>query len=100
MTFYAVTYTYIDDEARINEVRPTHREFLRGLHEAGALRASGPLPNTSPPQALLIMTGESENAVRDALAADPFNEANIITSVGVQEWNPAIGVFAAGGSHA
>lgn len=100
MNFYAVTYTYIDDEARINEVRPTHREFLGSLHEAGVLRASGPLPNTSPPQALLIMMGESESAVREALSADPFNAASIITSVEVELWNPAIGVFAAGGSHA
>lgn len=95
MAFFAVTYTYVDDAERIAATRPRHRDFLAQLVEQGVLVASGPLPETSPPSALLILKGESEPDVRRALSVDPFQEQGIVTACEVQPWQPVVGCFAA-----
>lgn len=94
MSFFAVRYTYIDDQDRIAAVRPDHREFLRSLVEAGSLRASGPFVDVSPPAALLIFAAASEAEVRDLLDSDPFGQQGIVASVEVTQWDPVIGAFA------
>lgn len=94
MPFFAVHYHYSSDSARLDELRGTHREFLRSLLEEGSLRASGPFVGARP-SALLIFTADDEQAVRDLLAKDPFQEAGLIEGAEVTEWNPVIGAFAA-----
>lgn len=94
MTFFAATYTYVNDPERIAEHRPEHRVFLNKLHQEGLLQASGPLPETTPAQALLIMTCTNVDAVRTALADDPFQKHGIVTALTVEPWVPAVGVFA------
>ena len=47
-SIFALTYVYTDDSARIDEVRPAHRAFLRELHESGTLLASGPFADDGP----------------------------------------------------
>lgn len=94
MPFYAVHYAYSLDSARLDELRGSHREFLRSLVEAGSLRASGPYVGAQP-SALLIFTADSEQAVRDLLAKDPFQQAGLVERTEVTEWNPVIGAFAA-----
>ncbi|WP_409484411.1 YciI family protein [Arsenicicoccus dermatophilus] len=93
MAFYAVRYTYADDP-RLDEVRPTHREFLGSLVERGLLKASGPYVGTTPASALLIFEAGSADEVRSTLEQDPFQHAGLVTGVDVTEWNPVIGVFA------
>ena len=94
MPFYAVRYTYVDDQERIAQVRPAHREYLASLVEAGSLRASGPLVGATPPGALLIFQATSDADVYDLLDADPFGQQGVVTAVEVMAWDPVIGIFA------
>ncbi|MFT3889179.1 MAG: YciI family protein [Arachnia sp.] len=93
MPHFAVQYTYVDDAAALDAVRPTHRDFLRSL-TTGPLLAAGPLVGSPLPGALLIVTAESPEAVGQLLDEDPFWTENLIVERTVEEWNPVIGVFA------
>lgn len=91
MTFYAVTYTYADDAAALDRVRPEHRAFLAGLAEQGTLFASGPLVDSSPAQALLVFSVGSADEVAALLDDDPFAHHRLVARRDVVEWNPVIG---------
>lgn len=93
MTFFAVHYSYVDDSAALDELRPQHRAHLRALFDNGLLVASGPL-DTEPSTALLLFRTESEAVVRDALNGDPFMRAGLVREHTVTPWRPVIGVFA------
>lgn len=93
MAYFAVHYRYTDDAAELDRVRPQHRAFLASL-TSGPLLASGPLIDSDPASALLILRADSADAVATALDRDPFWEAGLIEERRVQEWNPLIGVFA------
>ena len=93
MSFFAVTYIYVDTP-RHAEVRPAHRDYLRTLVGAGLLRASGPLVGVQPNEALLIFEAPDAEAVDAALAVDPFQVEGLVDTTSVREWIPLIGVFA------
>lgn len=91
MDYFAVTYVYRDRKDDLDRIRPEHRAFLAGLDQ---MVASGPLPETSPSRALLILRGESATEIERALDADPFTTAGLIAERRVEKWLPVIGVFA------
>ncbi|MEZ5087371.1 MAG: YciI family protein [Tessaracoccus sp.] len=91
MDYYAVTYVYREDKESLDRIRPEHRAFLGALPQ---LVASGPLPETSPSRALLILRGENAEEIEKALDADPFRKADLIAERSVEKWLPVIGVFA------
>lgn len=93
MPFFAVDYRYAQDP-RLEEVRPEHRAFLGTLVEQGLLRASGPLVGVEKPAALLIFEAADADAVRSALADDPFQRESLVVGWTVTEWNPVLGIFA------
>lgn len=93
MAYFAVRYSYADDATALDRIRPQHRAFLAALTQ-GPLLASGPLPETAPPSALLILRADRADDVAEALDADPFWQADLITDRIIEEWNPLIGVFA------
>ena len=77
--------TFGDEELR-NQVRPTHREYLRQQYDAGRLIESGPYVDDT--GALLIYEAESEDAVRAIVAADPYSlNDGVIANLVVKEWN-------------
>ncbi len=91
-TIFAVEYRYdINRTADIETLRPKHREFLQGLHEAGMLIASGPWQDAAAPGALLLVRGDSHDAVMAALDPDPFHRAHLITKRSARAWQPVIG---------
>lgn len=91
---YVVTYVYATDrDAEITELRPRHREFLAGLHEAGHLITSGPWVD-GPAGAYLLMRGASADEAVAPLDGDPFYGAGLIAERSVQGWNPVIGSLA------
>ncbi|MEL4505076.1 YciI family protein [Luteococcus sp. H138] len=94
MAYFSVVYTYGPDIAVQDENRPRHRAFLGSLAEAGQLVASGPLLDTSPGRALLVMQGTSADEIRELLSQDPFQQLGQVADVLIDEWNPVIGVFA------
>ncbi|MCO7220890.1 YciI family protein [Klenkia sp. PcliD-1-E] len=87
----AVTYRYTEDTALRDEVRPEHREFLRGLADAGSLLLSGPFGAGAPAGALLVFRAEDEAQVQGWLDADPFAVRGVVAGTTVAEWDPVLG---------
>ncbi len=95
MALYVVEYRY--DEALSNLVsdfRPAHREYLRGLKDAGNLVASGFLRDSLFDGAMLILRANSAQEARDLLEDDPFAANGLIHSLLVREWHPTLGDLA------
>jgi uncharacterized protein YciI len=87
----AVTYRYTDDVALRDEVRPEHRDFLRGLADAGHLLLSGPFGATAPAGALLLFRADDEAQVQGWVDADPFSVRGVVASATLAEWDPVLG---------
>jgi uncharacterized protein len=94
MPVFAVTYRYTDDDETRSAVRPTHREFLRGLAEKGALLLSGPYAPTEPAGALLLFRGSSKDEVLGLTEQDPFRLQGMVAEVSAIEWLPVTGALA------
>ena len=71
MAVFAVTYLYVSEPEKLDQIRPAHRAFLGALHEAGGLIASGPLAAS--------------------IEDDPFRREGLIAERTVREWLPVIG---------
>lgn len=85
-------YTYADgSDAARDEHRPAHRAYLRGLHEEGRLRVSGPFDGGGPAGALLVFEGESADEVAALLDDDPFQAAGVIAQRSIRPWEVVIG---------
>lgn len=82
--FVALVTFFPDTEKRL-AVRPTHREYLKSLFDAGKLHESGPYLDDS--GALIIYEAADEAEARSLLANDPYTPAGIIASVDLKEWN-------------
>lgn len=96
MTYFAVFYTYISDADAVSAVRPEHREFLGGLKEKGNLVGSGPLVDTDPGEALIVLQLDADATVADAESVmdnDPFHKKDMIASRSIKEWNPVLRIF-------
>lgn len=89
MSIFAVNYFYAASPEALAEIRPIHREWLAALYEDGTLLASGPLVDN--PGALLILKGESTEAIGALLDNDPFDIAGFIGERVITEWNPIYG---------
>lgn len=85
MALFAVAITLVDDEERRLKVRPTHREYLQTLLDAGKLHESGPYTDDS--GALLIYDAENEAEVKEILANDPYTAGGVIGDTTIKEWN-------------
>lgn len=85
MALFAVTITYADDTERRLQVRPTHREYLQELLDAGKLHESGPFVDDT--GALLVYDAANEAEVREIVANDPYTAGGVIADLTVKEWN-------------
>lgn len=92
MSIYAVSYTYSDDVATRDEVRPSHRDFLRGLNAEGVVRASGPVDGGV--GALVVLEAESAEDALRILDTDPFQVRGVIAERSVRQWDVVIGGLA------
>lgn len=88
MALFAVSIKFTDDEERRLEVRPTHREYLKTLLDAGKLFESGPFADDS--GALLIYDAADVAEVQELMANDPYAPAGIVESVSINEWKRVI----------
>lgn len=91
MPIFAVRYEYGVSSEALNEVRPTHRQWLALQLEAGRLLASGPMIDN--PSSLLIFRSEDAETLAQLLDHDPFDIAGFISSRSIEEWNPVFGPF-------
>jgi uncharacterized protein len=86
----AVSYTYAPRPDELDALRPAHRAFLRSLHDAGTLRASGPWTEGAG-GALILLQADDGDAALAILDADPFWTAGLIADRTARGWNPVIG---------
>lgn len=70
-------------------VRPQHLDWL--ARRPGVMLAGPFIENDKPVGSLLIVEGESLDAVRDWAASDPYAEAGLFGSVEICEWRKVIG---------
>ena len=89
MAKFTAILEYTTDADRLQEVRPTHREYLGSLLKSGKLYQSGPFPDGS--GALIIYEAEDLAEAQVLLANDPFSKAGLITGATVKEWNILMG---------
>lgn len=85
MPLFAAIITFTDDVERRQTVRPTHREYLKSLIEAGKLHEDGPWGDDS--GALVIYDAADIAEVQEIMGADPYTPNGIIAEVSIHEWN-------------
>jgi uncharacterized protein YciI len=91
MAIFAVIYRYVDDEQRVTQHRPAHRDYIRSLVGERGLIASGRMDGGEIPSALLLFSLDSKAAVEDVLNPDPFWELGLIETREIMEWTLASG---------
>jgi uncharacterized protein len=82
---FAAIIEYLQDKAKIAEVRPVHRQYLTSLKESGRLAASGPFTDDS--GALIIYEADTKEEAEKLLQADPFNQNGIFVRYQLRPWN-------------
>ncbi len=85
---FAAIIEYIQDKAKIAEIRPVHRQYLASLKERGQLAASGPFTDDS--GALIIYEASTREDAEALLQGDPFNKNGIFVTYQLRPWNPVI----------
>jgi uncharacterized protein YciI len=89
MAIFAVTYKYIDDPELINQIRPTHRVWLKELLDQEVLLVSGPMVNRA--ASLLVFRSDSAEELSSLLDNDPLEVAGVIEERIIEEWNTVFG---------
>jgi uncharacterized protein YciI len=82
---FAAIIDYIQDKAKISEIRPTHRQYLTGLKDKGQLVAAGPFTDDS--GALIIYEAPSAAEAEQLVKNDPFNKGGIFIKWQLRPWN-------------
>ncbi len=85
---FAAIIEYLQDKAKIAEIRPVHRQYLASLKERGQLAASGPFTDDS--GALIIYEAPTREDAEALLQGDPFNKNGIFVKYQLRPWNPVI----------
>jgi uncharacterized protein YciI len=85
---YAAIIEYAQDPARIQSLRPVHRQYLATLRERGQLAASGPFTDDS--GALIVYEAGSPEEAEKLLQGDPFHQNGIFVKYVLRPWNPVL----------
>jgi uncharacterized protein YciI len=85
---FAAVIAYTQDRAKVQAVRPMHRQYLALLRERGQLAASGPFTDDS--GALIIYEAASPEEAEKLLQGDPFCQNGIFLHYQLRPWNPVI----------
>ncbi len=93
MAFFLVTMTHPDGDGWGRHVIP-HVTYLKGLIEAGKIRASGPVTGLGKRAGFIIMTVDDLDEANRLIAADPFAIEGLIDDLTILPWDPMFGAFA------
>jgi uncharacterized protein YciI len=85
MPLFAAILEYSDDVDRRLEVRPSHRDYLRGLLESGKLHEAGPFADDT--GSIIVYNAADLSEVQEIMSNDPFTQNGVIVGATVQEWN-------------
>lgn len=81
MARFLVLTTFTSQEAR-QAHRAPHRKHLNAQAEAGKLIMAGPFADES--GGMIIFDADSEDEVREIMAADPFSTENVFATVEIK----------------
>jgi uncharacterized protein YciI len=87
MTWFLVETRYVPE--KYGEVRPRHREYLRGLVEDGTVAVAGPLGDDS--GGVVLIQADDEAALEKLLDADPYHLEGALAQRTVREYRPLMG---------
>jgi uncharacterized protein YciI len=85
---FAAIIEYLQDKAKVAQLRPVHRQYLASLRERGQLVASGPFTDDS--GALIIYEAPTREEAEKLLQGDPFHQSGIFVRWQLRPWNPVI----------
>ncbi len=83
MTF-AVTIEYGPDKTKIDEFRPSHREYLRDLISKDKLVIAGPFTDNS--GGFIVYNVDDESEVEAIIKADPFYKGGVFQTWKIRPW--------------
>ena len=98
MPFYAVTFSHHDLDVREQHLE-AHLEWLKQMVADGHIRLSGPLSkgplaDSAPVVALLILKTDTKASAMEIIASDPFFIHGSTGGLTVTEFDPIFGPFA------
>lgn len=85
---FAAIIEYLQDKAKVDEIRPVHRQYLAGLKAKGQIAATGPFTDGS--GALIIYEANSAEEAEALLKGDPFNSGGVFLKYVIRPWNPVM----------
>jgi uncharacterized protein len=85
---FAAVIEYLQDNEKVERLRPIHRQYLASLKEKGQLAISGPFADGS--GALIVYEAESAAAAEEILKGDPFHAKGVFLRWIIRPWNPVI----------
>ena len=84
MGLFAALVEFGEDEELRLETRPSHREYLRSLLDAGKLAMSGPWVDET--GALIVYDADDMAEAERMLDDDPYRIAGVIANARIKEW--------------
>lgn len=85
---YAAVIEYDSDTEKVQAARPAHREYLRGLLDAGKLAAAGPFNDGS--GALIVYETANAEDAEALVKGDPFFTAGVFVRWQLRAWTPVM----------
>jgi uncharacterized protein YciI len=84
MGLFAALIEFTEDEELRLQTRPSHREYLRTLLDAGHLAMSGPWADDT--GALIVYEAQDMPEAERMLDGDPYRSAGVIANATLKEW--------------
>jgi len=85
---FAAMIEYIADSAKIEAIRPAHRQYLRDLLSRGQLAISGPC--TDGWGAIIVYEAATAEEAETFLRGDPFHQGGVFVRWTIRPWNPVM----------
>jgi uncharacterized protein YciI len=83
---FAAVIEYTPDKAKIQQLRPVHRQYLTSLRENGRLAVAGPFTDDS--GSLIVYEAATREEAEQILQGDPFYQNGIFVKFQLRPWNP------------
>ena len=82
---FAAIIAYSQDKAKVEAIRPVHRQYLTKLKEEGKLAIAGPFMDNY--GALIVYEAETAELAETYLKGDPFHSNGIFLQWQIRPWN-------------
>lgn len=91
MAWYTVDTTYVEDRDKLAEVRPKHRDYLRGLVAQGQVLVAGPWAHDR--GGFVIYQVDDRAHLDRLLADDPYTTDGVAASRAIEELKITLGAW-------